>query len=118
MNKTTDSDADKTNPQAHSGKDSWHSDTKWVENLRASVRPFLTYAFFGLFAIVKITALCQLLYQGESIADALDKVWDGETEALFAIVISYWFGQRTFSKSRSKKVITTEEKSDASKKEG
>ena len=77
------------------------SGVKWVEALRASVRPVITYAFFILFAVVKSAALYKLLDQGGGITDGLIAVWDGETQALFAAVMSFWFGQRALSKFRS-----------------
>ena len=77
------------------------SGVKWVEALRASVRPIITYAFFILFATVKTAALFKLLDQGVGITAGLIAVWDGETQALFAAVMSFWFGQRALSKFRS-----------------
>ena len=77
------------------------SGVKWVEALRASVRPVITYAFFILFAVVKSAALYKLLDQGVGITDGLIAVWDGETQALFAAVMSFWFGQRALAKFRS-----------------
>lgn len=71
----------------------------WVNNLRASVRPMITYAFFLLFAIVKLSALYILVInQQMHITQALIKVWDAETQALFAATLSYWFGVRSISK--------------------
>jgi hypothetical protein len=77
------------------------SGVKWVEALRATVRPIITYAFFGLFATVKLAVLIKLLDQGVSITDGLIAVWDGETQALFAAVMTFWFGQRALAKYRS-----------------
>lgn len=77
------------------------SGVRWVEALRASVRPILTYAFFALFATVKISALLNLLDSGAPITDSLIAIWDIETQALFAAVMSFWFGQRALSKFRS-----------------
>ncbi len=77
------------------------SGVKWVEGLRASVRPILTYSFFLLFATVKVAALFKLLDSGVAITDGLIAVWDIETQALFAAVMSFWFGQRALSKFRS-----------------
>ena len=54
------------------------SGVKWVDALRASVRPIITYAFFILFATVKTAALFKLLDQGVGITDGLIAVWDGE----------------------------------------
>ena len=73
----------------------------WVDALRASVRPIITYAFFGLFASVKGTALFVLItVEGLLLAEALPRIWDPETQALFAAVMSFWFGSRTFMKMR------------------
>ena len=73
----------------------------WVDALRASVRPIVTYAFFLLFAAVKGSALYVLIaVEGLLLADALPRIWDPETQALFAAVMSFWFGSRTLQKLR------------------
>lgn len=76
------------------------SGVKWVEALRASVRPIITYAFFILFAFVKIAILTKFLSNDVTLSDAVIAVWDGETQALFAAVMSFWFGQRALNKLR------------------
>lgn len=73
---------------------------KWIEGLRSSVRPVITYAFFLLFAIVKLAVLISLLEQGTSVHNSILHIWDDETQALFAAVMSFWFGQRAMSKFR------------------
>jgi len=83
--------------------DSRPSGVKWVDGLRASVRPVITYAFFLLFTTVKTAALYVLVNeQGLSIIQALPQIWDPETQALFAAVMSFWFGQRALAKARGK----------------
>ena len=73
----------------------------WVDALRASVRPVITYAFFLLFASVKGSALYVLIVvEGLLIAEALPRIWDPETQALFAAVMSFWFGGRALQKMR------------------
>lgn len=73
----------------------------WVEALQASVRPIITYAFFLVFAVVKLAVLLSLLLaDGNSFADALQKTWDEETQGLFAAVMSFWFGSRQIAKMR------------------
>ena len=74
---------------------------KWVDGLRGSVRPVITYAFFMLFCFVEISAYLALTASGVSGLDALNAVWDEETKALFAAVISFWFGGRAIAR-RSK----------------
>jgi hypothetical protein len=79
--------------------DSQPAGYKWVEALRASVRPILTYAFFLLFAAVKIAGLYTMVgFDGMSLAVALPLIWDAETQALFAAIMTFWFGQRAMGK--------------------
>ncbi len=76
----------------------------WVDALRASVRPIVTYAFFILFAAAKGSGLYLLIaVEGLLIAEALPRIWDAETQALFAAVMSFWFGNRTLSKLRERR---------------
>ena len=82
--------------------DSQPSGVTWVDGLRASVRPMITYGFFILFAWVKLSAVVLLMNQGGlSINEALVQIWDGETQALFAGILSFWFGSRSLAKCRS-----------------
>ena len=60
---------------------------KWVDGLRGSVRPVITYAFFLLFCFVEISAYLALTASGISGLEALNAVWDEESKALFAGVI-------------------------------
>lgn len=76
------------------------TDVKWVEALQASVRPVITYAFFVVFAAFKIAALRALAVDGLELAEALQAIWDSETQALFAAVMGFWFGSRQIQKLR------------------
>ena len=93
--------ADIAESQALYKHDSLPSGVTWVDGLRASVRPMITYAFFLLFAAVKVSALYVLVVeQGNNVYIALPKIWDPETQALFAGIISFWFGARNLSKMK------------------
>ena len=82
--------------------DSQPSGVTWVDGLRASVRPVITYGFFILFAWVKLSAVVLLMNQdGLNINEALIQIWDAETQALFAGILSFWFGTRSLAKRRS-----------------
>ena len=72
----------------------------WVDGLRGSVRPVITYAFFGLFVFVEVSAYYALTAQGVSGLDAVNAVWDEDTKALFAAVIAFWFGGRAISRGK------------------
>jgi hypothetical protein len=80
-----------------------HDMPRWGESgdVVAYTHPILTYSFFLLFATVKVAALFKLLDSGVAITDGLIAVWDIETQALFAAVMSFWFGQRALSKFRA-----------------
>ena len=73
---------------------------KWIDGLRGSVRPVITYAFFGLFIFVEVSAYLSLTAAGVSGLDAVNAVWDEKTKALFAAVISFWFGGRAISRAK------------------
>ena len=72
----------------------------FVDGLRGSVRPVITYAFFALFVFVEVAAYLSLTSSGISGLDAANAVWDEDTKALFAAVIAFWFGGRAINRGR------------------
>jgi hypothetical protein len=90
---------DSKSVRGHAGNQK--SGYKWVDALRASVRPIITYAFFLVFVVVKMAALIKAIEMGEAPIDTIIAIWDIETHALFAAVMAFWFGGRTFSKIRN-----------------
>ena len=75
----------------------------FVNALRASVRPVITYAFFLLFVAVEVSLLIAMLNSGQDLVTALPVLWNDEIMAIFAAIISFWFGNRAVSKSYPKK---------------
>ena len=73
---------------------------RWIDGLRGSVRPIITYCFFGLFVFVEVAAYLSLTAAGVSGLDAVNAVWDEDTKALFAAVISFWFGGRAIARGK------------------
>ena len=73
----------------------------FVSALQASVRPVITYAFFSVFAFVKITYVIIAVQEGRDVLPAILEAWDDESQTIFAAIISFWFGNRLF-KARSK----------------
>ncbi|MBT9171151.1 MAG: hypothetical protein DDT18_01519 [Actinobacteria bacterium] len=70
------------------------SGVKWVDAaltfLTSSVRPVITYSFFGLYAWVKIA-----MYQREG---DIVKIWTEYDLALFSTIIAFWFGSRSMQR--------------------
>ena len=73
-----------------------------ISGLQKSVRPVITYCFFFLFAAIEITILNEALRNGMDLSSALQIIWDEDTQAIFAAVISFWFGSRAIEKARKR----------------
>jgi hypothetical protein len=71
---------------------------KYINALRASIRPVITYTFFFLFVAVKVAAAYVMLSTGQSVPEMLKAVWDVETMSLFSTIIAFWFGSRVMEK--------------------
>lgn len=71
---------------------------KYLNALRASIRPVITYVFFFLFVAVKVAAAWVMLASGQSVPEMLKAVWDVETMSLFSTIIAFWFGSRVMEK--------------------
>ena len=70
--------------------------------LQASVRPVITYLFMLAFLTVKGGMVYSLIAnEGIDWTSALDVAWNAETQALFACIMSFWFGARGMSKARA-----------------
>ena len=75
----------------------------FVNGLRGSVRPVLTYLFFVMFATVKGTLLFAAVQDpAVNFETAILMIWDGETQAIFSAIIAFWFGNRAMSKARAR----------------
>lgn len=83
-----------------------HSGVTWIDGFAGSVRPFLTYAFFALYAWVKFSAFMVMREQlaaggiipADDVVFSLVKLWTEQDETIFAAIISFWFGSRAFRK--------------------
>lgn len=68
--------------------------------LSASVRPVITYLFFFIFAAVKVSMIWHAVSTGTDFYNAMQMTWDEETQAIFAAIISFWFGSRAMQKNK------------------
>jgi hypothetical protein len=72
--------------------------SQWVTNLRAMVRPTITFGLFSLLVIVDIAGIWYAYEVGASFPQMMEHVWDDETQAVWASIIAFWFGSQAFSK--------------------
>lgn len=81
----------------------------FVNSLRASVRPVLTYALFGLFIGIKFFVAAIILMSADltiqNLKLAFDAILDENTMAITSTVVGYYFGARTLEKFQSTPVV-------------
>jgi hypothetical protein len=70
----------------------------WVKNLRALVRPVITFGFFFLLVGIDLGLFLYGWNRGTDFKDLADLLWDDDTQALFASIIAFHFGGRAFGK--------------------
>lgn len=75
----------------------YNSGVTWVDALNATVRPVLAYSFFFLYTAMKYLQF-HLHDPSLPIGIFLDILWTSEDQAIFAGIISFYFGQRAISK--------------------
>jgi hypothetical protein len=75
----------------------------FINALRGSVRPVITYAFFGLFVATKVVIMVKVGQSGGEWTEAVELMWDQETAGLMSAVLAFWFGNRAISKYAGQK---------------
>ena len=70
----------------------------WVKNFRALVRPVITYGFFFLLVAIDLGLFFYGWHKGTDFKELADLLWDNDTQALFASILSFHFGGRAFGK--------------------
>ena len=67
--------------------------SQWCVNLSASVRPIITYCLFIEFAILTLSVIMDWITTQQYMV-----IWNAEFQAVWAAVVSFWFGQRSFNR--------------------
>ncbi len=70
----------------------------WVINLRASVRPVVTYLFVGLLITVDVAGIWYAYSTGVAFADAMNLVFSDDEMSILGAIVAFWFGSQSFSK--------------------
>ena len=71
---------------------------KWVDALSSSVRPTITYWFMLLFCLAKIAMFTGAIDAGASWIEAVNTIWTGADQALFAGILNFWFLGRVWDR--------------------
>ena len=72
--------------------------SQWMINLRAGVRPLITYGLFLLLVFVDVAGFVYAWNHNVPFTEMLDTLWDADTQIIWASVISFWFGSQAFAK--------------------
>jgi len=72
--------------------------SRWVINLRASVRPVITYGMFLMLVAVNIFGFFYAWQTNVPFDEALNLLWDEDTQIVFSSIIAFWFGTQAFQK--------------------
>ena len=75
----------------------------FVDALRGSVRPVITYCFFALFVATKVVIMLKVMELGGDWMAGVELMWDDETAGLMSAILAFWFGNRAVSKFTGKK---------------
>jgi hypothetical protein len=75
----------------------YKSGVSWVDGINAMVRPVLAYSFFCMYVTVKFMQY-KAISSSALLVEYIDVIWNMEDHAIFAGIISFYFGQRTFRK--------------------
>ena len=81
----------------------YNTGIRWVDALNGTVRPVIAYSFFALYALMKLLSYAALPEHGTSLEVIYQTLWTADDEAIFAGIISFYFGQRAMAKLRSGK---------------
>ncbi|MEM7198211.1 MAG: hypothetical protein AAF352_07575 [Pseudomonadota bacterium] len=76
------------------------SGIRWIEGLKGSVRPMVTYLFFILYASVKIAQYRLSLETGLTSMEAVAGLWTDVDSGIFSTIIAFWFGERLYNRGK------------------
>jgi len=72
--------------------------SQWVINLRALVRPMITYGMFLLLCAVDAFGFYYAIQTGVEFQDAMALLWDEETQIIWSSIVAFHFGSQAFKK--------------------
>lgn len=72
--------------------------SQWMINLRASVRPVVTYIFVLELVAINIAGVWYAYTTGIPFAVAMENVFSDDEMLILSSIIAFWFGTQAFSK--------------------
>lgn len=75
----------------------YKTEITWVDAVNGLVRPVLAYSFFIMYIFVKYLQYVAISATSHVI-EYIEIIWSIDDQAIFAGIISFYYGQRTFQK--------------------
>jgi len=72
--------------------------SQWMINLRASVRPVVTYIFVLELVALNVAGVWYAWHQGVPFAVAMENVFSDDEMLILSSIIAFWFGTQAFNK--------------------
>jgi len=66
----------------------------WVINVRALVRPAITFGLFTIFLFVEVFGFYYAIDTGVEFKTALNVLWSNDTQIIWASIVGFYFGTR------------------------
>lgn len=74
--------------------------SQWIINLRAAVRPVITFGLFALLVFVDIYGFYYAWLHNASFEVAMKTLWNEDMQTVWASIVAFWFGTRAFNKEQ------------------
>jgi hypothetical protein len=78
------------------------SGVAWVDALSASVRPVVTYWWLLLFTAYKTATIAAVCLHWTSLDDFISKLWTIQDAGILAMILGFWFVDRSLRKNSGK----------------
>lgn len=86
----------------------------FINNLRVSVRPILTYIFFFMYMVAKGLLFYIAIINGAPLTTLVSVVMDDYSISIFGAIIGFWFGSRQIERLNYSSGLVLTESSDKS----
>lgn len=82
------------------------SGIKWVDAVAVLIRPYVTVVFFHLWLVMEIGLFIYAVNHGFDLGQLVQLMWPPETQAMFAAIIGFWFGDRMMLRGQQRMAAT------------
>lgn len=82
------------------------SGIRWVDALAIFVRPYVTLVFFHMWLLLEVGLFIYGVNRGFDLGQLVKLLWPPETQAMFAAIIGFWFGDRMLHRGQQRMSAT------------